>query len=710
MSDGLAGGRYRLRRVLARGGMGEVWLAVLEGAAGFEKHVVVKRVLAHLDDDPEFLTRFIDEARIAATLSHANVVQVFDLGEDEAGFFLAMEWVDGWDLRKLLRTLTAEDERLPDSLAVYIAAELASGLGYAHSRTDQTGAPLHIVHRDVSPSNVLIARTGEVKLTDFGIASARRRLGRTVTGQLRGKFAYMSPEQASGHPVDGRSDLFALGALLYEMLAGRKAFIGDGDIAVLERVRGCDHPPLAELRPDIDPALVALVERAMAESASDRFADASEFEAALREHLAEKHGVVGRAALADWLDGRLRDDPIFRAQDQPGGASLDDLLNLQLDGADGLTPSATASGRRRLPDAVKSGGAYLSSGSRSSEIQLASHSGRTMTRAVVPTPRRRGGVGMWLTLSLLLVGGIVTGFVAWPSGPRVVVETAPSGAQVYVDGRPVGVSDLEVALRPGTHRVEVRMPGYVTATRSVDVARGDLHTARFELSPADRAVAFHSVPAGALIRVGDVEIVAGNSVPVPVGRPISVTMTLDGYEPLVEEMTIGATTTVVTRRLTPAQGVAALTGIGAGDAGTEDADGATPGDAETSTGDTGRPARDTARADRDAPRADTGDPRNELRTEPRDDPRADDPSATSDTGDQPAGPVGSVVVRFVEPPMVGSIEIDGRSHGTNRDLQTSIELPAGPHRVRVTNAAGGSFERNIIVEADAAITVPVVWN
>lgn len=677
--------------------MGEIWVGALRGAAGFEKTVVVKRVLSHLEDDPEFLRRFLDEARIAAALTHGNIVPVFDLGVDADGtFFLAMERVDGWDLRKVLRTLRSADEAMPPDVAASIAADLCAALAYAHAQTDADGVPRRIVHRDVSPSNVLLARSGEVKLTDFGIASARERLGKTATGQLRGKFSYMSPEQAVGRRLDGRSDLFAVGALLYEMLSGGKAFDGTSDLETLEKVRTGDRVPLAECcAPDTPPSLIAIVERALAMDPADRFADGEAMEQALREVIATEWGVVGPARVRRWATDRLDDDPVLRAQDRPGGASLDDLLNAQLDqGGDRLTPSHTdsrsLSGAARVWSPSRTGGADRS-GSAPPVVFPAARSGSgprdsgTMTAAAPRRPRRKAlrwvaGVG------LVVVAALAAAFAMRPPPPRLVVESTPPGAQVYIDGVPSGVTNLRLRPAPGEHEVRVALPGYSAEPQTIALRRGDTPTLVFELQAADRRVAFHSIPAGAVVSVDGVELPAGNSLGVPVGQPVSVTMTLDGHETLTEEVTFGADDTVFTRRLVPVPVVA------------RDA-GADPEEVAVA------PDRDVAR--------DPRPPRDSGPSRPERDDSGDRPSRTPPTVDaEPVEvlPPGRLTVRFVEPPMVGEITIDGESRGTNRDLRAVYELAPGDHEITVENAAMGvRYSRQLRIESGANQTIAVEW-
>ncbi|HVO29144.1 MAG TPA: serine/threonine-protein kinase, partial [bacterium] len=215
-------GRYQLLDRIGAGGMAEVHLARVVGAAGFEKLVVVKRLLPTLAAEKDYVKGFVDEGRIAASFSHANVVSTFDFGESDGSYFIAMEFVEGKNLRAILDALEANGERMPLPIALYLAAEACRGLDHAHTRTDAAGNPLSIVHRDVSPQNVVVSYDGDVKVLDFGIATSATRETRTAPGIVKGKLRYIAPEQVTGGTVDGRADLFAVGAMLHEILHGRR--------------------------------------------------------------------------------------------------------------------------------------------------------------------------------------------------------------------------------------------------------------------------------------------------------------------------------------------------------------------------------------------------------------------------------------------------------------------------------------------------------
>ncbi|MCB9556092.1 MAG: protein kinase [Deltaproteobacteria bacterium] len=266
-------GRYLLKERIAQGGMAQVYRAILASDTGFEKQVALKRIRRDLSDDADFVGRFIDEARIASTLNHANIVQVFDFGQVDGDYFLAMEYVDGCDLGSLLDACAAHRQPLPLPTALYIGACVARGLGAAHQRRNAHGQSCPVVHRDISPQNVLISRLGEVKVADFGIAMAADKEQRTKTGMILGKVRYMAPEQAQGASIDQRVDVFSCGAVLYEMLCGRPAFDGRSPQEILHQVIAGQIPAPSALNPELPPEVDDIVGQAMARQLDRRFAD-----------------------------------------------------------------------------------------------------------------------------------------------------------------------------------------------------------------------------------------------------------------------------------------------------------------------------------------------------------------------------------------------------------------------------------------------------
>ncbi|MFT6395567.1 MAG: serine/threonine protein kinase [Bradymonadia bacterium] len=667
--------------------MGEIWLARATGAAGWQKPVVVKRVLPHLEDDPEFLTRFIDEARISASLSHGNIVPVFDLGEDDGMYFIAMEWVDGWDLRKLLRILKSADERLPLRFALYVATGIADGLAYAHRQTDDAGVSLRIVHRDVSPSNVLISRSGEVKITDFGIASARERLGRTVTGQLRGKFAYMSPEQALGQPVDQRSDLFALGALLLEMIIGEKAFDGGSDMGTLEKVRRGERV-ISDT--EIPAGLLAIIDRTLSVDPAARFDSAEDVSDALRSLLHQEDEPVTARGFARFLRETFESDPVLAAQAQLGGASLDAILNAQLDVNGTPTPSMTDSSRLLVPTASSNSARLRLVSPSGSAASHSLHSPHTMTHALAAPQKGRGRWAGAVALVLLLCVAAAWAFTT--KAAQVTVETRPSGANVYVDGVLEGISNISARLTPGSHSVRLQLDGYDSLELQVAAERGQTVVLDETLRPSDIAIVFDSVPGGAVVAVGDEQIQGGNALTVPVGVPIEVRMELPGHQTYAEQHTFAVGDRILTRQLMAE--VAAL----------EPTQEPVEDEHARERSEQARDRRDTSERD-ERPERSAGSE------------RAPDAGAiaplTPDPDPEEVAPElernARLRVRFAQLPGVGLITIDGRPMGTNSNVSETFSVVPGTHAVVVTNALGERYQASVSVPANESRTVNVMW-
>lgn len=277
-------GKYYLIEKLAVGGMAEIYKAKTYGAEGFEKLLAIKRILPHAAEDKEFINMLIDEAKLSVLLSHANVVQVYDLGKVGNDYFISMEYIHGVNLRDVFYHLREKNQKMPTELSVYIASEICKGLDYAHRKTDSSGKPLGIVHRDISPQNILISFEGEVKIVDFGIAKAAMNISHTMAGILKGKIAYMSPEQAMGKGIDARTDIFSLGILLYEALTGQKLYTGESQFEVLKKIR-TTRIDSSKLPASIATFLKTILARALAYYPEDRFQNAGDMQIALTKHL-----------------------------------------------------------------------------------------------------------------------------------------------------------------------------------------------------------------------------------------------------------------------------------------------------------------------------------------------------------------------------------------------------------------------------------------
>ncbi len=305
LSPGTNIGRYVVKRRLAEGGMAEVYLAQAIGPEGFSKDVVIKVVRSFLASDQQFIDMFINEARLSSRLNHANVVQIFDFGKHDNSYYLAMEYVRGTSLFDLRRRCRERGVPFPPTLVAEIGAQVARGMHYAHTLSDK-GRPLGIVHRDVTPHNVLLSFDGAVKLTDFGIAKASTT--HTAPGVLKGKFAYMSPEQARGDVVDARTDIFALGVVLWEMLTGSRLFDGDSELAVLRSVAESYIAAPSRLNPDVPPELSEIVIKALTRELPGRFQSAFELERALANFVLRKANSVEDTSVSLFLQQLYRDE------------------------------------------------------------------------------------------------------------------------------------------------------------------------------------------------------------------------------------------------------------------------------------------------------------------------------------------------------------------------------------------------------------------
>lgn len=294
--------KFEILEMVAKGGMAEVYRAKTVGVQGFEKEVCVKKILPHLTEDESFVTMFVNEAKLAATLNYANIVHVHDLCVSASGeYFIVMEYVHGKDLSDVIRAAQLSGREVPPEIVTYVCREVCKGLHYAHSKTDLDGAKLNIIHRDISPHNVLVSFMGEVKITDFGIAKASSIVNKTAVGILKGKYGYMSPEQARGQPLDHRSDIFNTGIVMYELLVGERCFAGSSDFSTLNLMRNAEVTPPTKINGSIPSSLEAIVLRALSRERKDRFQDALELERALGAFAKEQGAVCTATDAAEFM-------------------------------------------------------------------------------------------------------------------------------------------------------------------------------------------------------------------------------------------------------------------------------------------------------------------------------------------------------------------------------------------------------------------------
>ncbi len=297
-SEARAQSSYKVTERLESGGMAEVFRGESVSVAGFKKQVAIKRVLPHLAANEKFIRMFLDEARLSARLSHANIVQVFDIGHVENTYFIVMEYIDGVNLKSVVEHLRSTRQSFPINLACHIAVKVCEGLYYAHHVTDSDGRALNIVHRDISPPNVLISKNGEVKIVDFGLAKAAHSVEKTEPGVVKGKFSYLAPETAMGQEADAQADIFAVGIMLWEMLAGRKLFQGETDYQTVKLVQQAQVPSVRAINPAVPDELEGVLRRALARDKSQRFASAEELSDELATFLVRHRMKVTSGELA----------------------------------------------------------------------------------------------------------------------------------------------------------------------------------------------------------------------------------------------------------------------------------------------------------------------------------------------------------------------------------------------------------------------------
>ena len=320
--------RYTITERLDQGGMAEVFRGVAESIEGFKKSVAIKRILPNLTKNQKFVSMFLDEARLSLFLQHANIVQVFDISKTpDNAYFLVMEYVDGCNLKSLIERQKQRGKRIELAHTIYLMIECCKALNYAHTlEHPETNEPLGIVHRDISPPNILLSKNGEVKLVDFGLAKANSQIESTDPGVVKGKFSYLSPEAASGLEVDHRADVFAVGIILWEMFTGRRLFYGDTDYQTVELVRQARVPSIQALNPEVEPELEQIVRKALARDPDDRYPHAADLADALAQFLFSRRMKVTARDIAQLVrDTQM--EVMRKRSAEPKESVIDTLIN-----------------------------------------------------------------------------------------------------------------------------------------------------------------------------------------------------------------------------------------------------------------------------------------------------------------------------------------------------------------------------------------------
>ncbi len=583
-------GRYQLLKKLATGGMAQIYLARQLGPEGFEKLLVVKRILPHLAENEEFITMFLDEARIAARLNHPNVVQIFDLGAQDDSFFIAMEFIHGEDVRRVWKHADKVGKPIPVPLICRIIIESSAGLDYAHKKLDGSGRALNIVHRDISPQNILVSFEGGVKIVDFGIAKAADQATVTKSGVLKGKYSYMSPEQAAGQPIDCRTDIFALGVVLYELLTGTRLFKRATDIQTLNAVTECKLAPPSQVNDRVPADLDSIVMKALARDRTLRFSEARQLGAALESWLMSHAISASNAALADFMhdiyaerlaheqeEGRL----LIETADSSRGEDLaPDRATPSFDRLPRQTKSQRATQsqarlKRELDEttAERPGSRSGASARKSLERAVDSPSSRPVpehrfdeshTEASMPTQNASSrklpvialGVGVVLAMTALGLWALS----GTPQLAQLNLESEPSGATVKRNGTTLCTTPCTKELDPGELSLLMDLPGYESQRRSVTLKAGVPETLKVMLAPEKpsapevikpevthpvRAVTtslmtIDSEPAGAEVKLdGEVAGLTPFSRPLPSKTVVEVRLELAGYQQVSERITVG---------------------------------------------------------------------------------------------------------------------------------------------------------------------------
>ena len=477
-------GKYTLIRKLATGGMAELFLAIQKSVAGFEKLLVIKRILPAMNQDRAFIDMLLHEARIAATLSHPNIVQIFDVGQVEGNYFIAMEHVHGEDLRSIVRQMKKKGvTEFPLEHAISIILGMCAGLAYAHEKRDLDGSQLNIVHRDISPQNVVVTFTGDVKIVDFGIAKSDTKLNHeTKSGKLKGKIPYMSPEQARGEGIDWRSDIFATSVMLFELTTGKRLFKGASEFETLKLICEREYPYPSQIRSGYPQELEHIVMRGLAKDRGARFQSAREMQAMLEEFVRRERIPTSTIALSQFMASLFEDKLATQKEALLQGKQLADIIALQ------QGPDSTAE--------------FDANGRQSQSLLSTPAASRTVTGVNAARPRSAGIVLGLLGAAAIAgaagVGGIyyykthggmheATASSASPVATQapltrgaVAVVSDPPGATIWLNGeRRTEVTPATLTKLPVGAPFDVKLTrdGYEDQTQTVTLTETDASSA-----------------------------------------------------------------------------------------------------------------------------------------------------------------------------------------------------------------------------------------
>lgn len=512
-------GKYYLLELINVGGMAEVFKAKMFGVEGFEKIVAIKRILPEVAEDAEFIKMFVDEAKIAVKLQHPNVVQIFELGKIEDSYFIAMELINGKDLKTIRKRLKRVDLLMPVEQSAYIISQVCDGLDYAHRKTDEKMNPLNIVHRDISPQNMIVSYEGTVKLIDFGIAKAKSKSTKTQVGMLKGKFSYMSPEQVSGQPIDRRSDIFSLGVVFFEMLTGKRLFLGKNDVETLEKIRKAEVLPPSVFNSAVPPELDRIVLKALAKDREDRYQWASEFSEDLKKFSYSSGKSFSRQDMMNFMS------EFFADELEEETAKLEEYHKIKKPAEMPLREAAQLDRREALPiDDEKS---VIHTGSSSKKLAL-------VFAAVV-----------------IALGFVISLFVVMSGNKKektsLIVDSNEKKTIVVVDENTMYQKRCETpcvidGLLAGQHEISFSKNGFVDVKESIFLSKGDnveKFVKMYRIGEQKTMITVKSDPDGAVLYINDKKVQAATPTivnDIPVGLDIVVRVEKNGYFPYEENI------------------------------------------------------------------------------------------------------------------------------------------------------------------------------
>lgn len=507
-------GKYYLLELINVGGMAEVFKAKMFGVEGFEKIVAIKKILPEVAEDAEFIRMFIDEAKISVRLQHPNIVQILELGKIDESYFIAMELVNGKDLKTIRKRLKRVDLLMPVEQSAYIVSQVCDGLDYAHRKTDDKMNYLNIVHRDISPQNMIVSYEGTVKLIDFGIAKAKSKSTKTQAGMLKGKFSYMSPEQVSGQPIDRRSDIFSLGVVFFEMLTGKRLFLGKNDVETLEKIRKAEVPPPSVFNSSVPPELDRIVLKALAKDRDERYQWASDFSEDLKKFSFTTGNSFSRQDMMNFMG------EFFADELEEETAKLEEYQKIQKPSDSHYAQSYNNNYR---PPATK---------------ENTHHD----TEMAIPKSSRR--LPVLLAVLLILAALAYFGFSLLETKKEtasILIDSPEKSTIVVLNEGTMYQKRCETPCKiegilPGEHQLTLTKAGFVPVKETISLRQGEIFNKSvkmYKIGEQKTMITVKSDPEGATIFVNDVRKSVSPTVvdDIPVGLDVILRVEKQGYFP-----------------------------------------------------------------------------------------------------------------------------------------------------------------------------------